>query len=51
MRLGKQARDDGGQDSDNILGDVMEDIERPAELVYRIGANPLQARVHKGECV
>ena len=27
------------------------DIERPAELVYRIGANPLHARVHKGECV
>jgi ribonuclease-3 len=24
IRLGKQARDDGGQDSDNILGDVME---------------------------
>ncbi len=24
MLLGKQARDDGGQDSDNILGDVME---------------------------
>ena len=24
MRLGKQARDDGGHDSDNILGDVME---------------------------
>ena len=24
MRLGKQARDDGGMDSDNILGDVME---------------------------
>ena len=24
LRLGKQARDDGGQDSDNILGDVME---------------------------
>lgn len=24
MRLGKQARDDGGLDSDNILGDVME---------------------------
>lgn len=24
VRLGKQARDDGGQDSDNILGDVME---------------------------
>ncbi len=27
------------------------DIERPAELVYRIGANPLHARVHKGESV
>ncbi|MDE2436360.1 MAG: ribonuclease III [Sphingomonadales bacterium] len=24
MRLGKQARDDGGMDSENILGDVME---------------------------
>lgn len=24
MRLGKQARDDGGEESDNILGDVME---------------------------
>jgi len=24
IQLGKQARDDGGQDSDNILGDVME---------------------------
>ena len=24
--LGKQARDDGGQDSDNILGDVMESL-------------------------
>ena len=24
MRLGKQARDDGGEDSDNILGEVME---------------------------
>jgi ribonuclease-3 len=24
IRLGKQARDDGGQDSDNILGDVVE---------------------------
>jgi imidazolonepropionase len=24
------------------------DIERPAELVYRIGANPLQARVFRG---
>ena len=24
------------------------DIERPAELVYRIGANPLHARVRGG---
>ncbi|MFC4295391.1 ribonuclease III [Novosphingobium tardum] len=26
LRLGKQARDDGGHDSDNILGDVMESL-------------------------
>jgi len=26
IRLGKQARDDGGQESDNILGDVMEAV-------------------------
>jgi ribonuclease-3 len=26
IRLGKQARDDGGEDSENILGDVMEAI-------------------------
>ena len=26
IRLGKQARDDGGSDSDNILGDVMESL-------------------------
>ena len=26
IQLGKQARDDGGQDSDNILGDVMEAV-------------------------
>jgi len=26
IRLGKQARDDGAQDSDNILGDVMESL-------------------------
>jgi len=25
------------------------DIERPAELVYRIGANPLHARVWRGQ--
>jgi imidazolonepropionase len=27
------------------------DIERPAELVYRIGFNPLHARVWRGACV
>ena len=26
------------------------DIERPAELVYRIGFNPLRARVWRGQC-
>jgi len=25
-------------------------IERPAELVYRMGFNPLQRRVWRGEC-
>lgn len=27
------------------------DIERPAELVYRIGFNPLHARIFKGQKV
>ena len=30
IQLGKQARDDGGRDSDNILGDVMEALIGPA---------------------
>jgi ribonuclease-3 len=34
MRLGKQARDDGGADSDNILGDVMEALIGAAFLTY-----------------
>ena len=34
VRLGKQARDDGAHDSDNVLGDVMEAL---------LGANFLQA--------
>jgi ribonuclease-3 len=34
IRLGKQARDDGAHDSDNVLGDVMEAL---------LGANFLQA--------
>ena len=46
LRLGKQARDDGGLDSDNILGDVMEALigasfvtngfEATAEMVRRL---------------
>ena len=57
LRLGKQARDDGGHDSDNILGDVVEAllgalfIERgyePArDLVRRLWAD--QVATGKGE--
>jgi ribonuclease-3 len=34
MRLGKQARDDGGADSDNILGDVLEAVVGAAFLTF-----------------
>lgn len=34
MRLGKQARDDGGADSDNILGDVLEALIGAAFLSF-----------------
>lgn len=57
MRLGKQARDDGGEDSDNILGDVMEAMigacftERgfPAarEMVRRLWADTLAGKTGK----
>lgn len=57
MRLGKQARDDGGQDSDNILGDVMEALigacftERgfaaAQEMVRRLWADPMQGKAGK----
>ncbi len=53
IRLGKQARDDGGADSDNILGDAMEAligalfVERgyaaARELVRRLWADPVAA--------
>ena len=46
IQLGKQARDDGGRDSDNILGDVMEaliaaiyldkDMEAAREFILRL---------------
>ncbi len=49
MQLGKQAREDGGQDSDNILGDVMEALlgasfleqgfERTRAIVRRLWAD------------
>lgn len=49
MRLGKQARDDGGADSDNILGDVLEALvgaafltlgfERTRAIVRRLWAD------------
>ncbi|MET0588863.1 MAG: ribonuclease III [Novosphingobium sp.] len=52
--LGKQARDDGGQDSDNILGDVMEALigvtfleqgyEGARDLVRKLWAEPVEGR-------
>lgn len=57
MRLGKQARDDGGENSDNILGDVMEAligacfIERgfePArDMVRRLWGDTLAGKTGK----
>jgi ribonuclease-3 len=57
IRLGKQARDDGGEDSDNILGDVMEALigacftERgfPAarDMVLRMWEDTLQGKTGK----
>jgi ribonuclease-3 len=51
VHLGKQARDDGGADSDNILGDVMEALigasfvsqgfEPTREMVLRLWADEL----------
>jgi ribonuclease-3 len=45
IRLGKQARDDGGHDSDNILGDVMEALIG-ASFVSR-GFEPTRELVRK----
>ena len=54
VRLGKQARDDGGHDSDNILGDVMEALigasfvthgfEATREMVRRLWADAVAGR-------
>lgn len=55
IRLGKQARDDGGADSDNILGDVMEALlgasfltrgfPATQSLVRRLWADAVDGRV------
>lgn len=55
IRLGKQARDDGGSDSDNILGDVLEALlgasfvtrgfEPTRALVRRLWADAVEGRV------
>ena len=43
IRLGKQARDDGGADSENILGDVMEALIGASFVAY--GFEPTRAMV------
>ena len=55
VRLGKQARDDGGSDSDNILGDVLEALlgasfvtrgfEPTRALVRQLWYDPVEGRV------
>ena len=45
IRLGKQARDDGGADSDNILGDVMEALIGASFTAY--GFEPTRAMVRR----
>ena len=44
IRLGKQARDDGGSDSDNILGDVIEALIGASFLLYGFGATRAMVR-------
>lgn len=59
IRLGKQARDDGGLDSDNILGDVMEAVigasfvtqgfDATATMVRRLWADPVSGKAGKAK--
>lgn len=59
MLLGKQARDDGGQDSDNILGDVMEALlgasfveqgfEATRNIVRRLWADAVTGQTGKSK--
>jgi len=58
IRLGRQARDDGANDSDNVLGDIMESLlgasfldngfERTRDVVHRLW-NPVFARAGKSK--
>lgn len=57
--LGKQARDDGGKDSDKILGDVMEALigasfmdqgfDATREIIYRLWAEELEGDVGRAK--
>ncbi|MCL9982606.1 MAG: ribonuclease III [Erythrobacter sp.] len=59
IRLGKQARDDGGADSDKILGDVMEALigacfiehgfDDARDAIYRLWASELEGDVGKAK--
>lgn len=59
IRLGKQARDDGGTDSDKILGDVMEALigacfiehgfDWARDIIYRLWAHELEGDVGKAK--
>ena len=59
IRLGKQARDDGGQDSDNILGDVMEALigasfvtqgfDETAAMIRRLWADLVAGKAGKAK--
>jgi ribonuclease-3 len=59
IRLGKQARDDGGTDSDKILGDVMEALigacfiehgfDTARDVIYRLWARELEGDVGKAK--
>lgn len=51
MLLGKQARDDGGQDSDNILGDVMEALIGASFVTHGFDATRDMVRTLWGDMV
>lgn len=59
IRLGKQARDDGGKDSDKILGDVMEALigasfieqgfDTTRDIIYRLWAEELEGDIGRAK--